>query len=196
MIRSIHNFVTHNVTKIYHGHSNIILDLSGFKSRILDLLSGIWSYWIRGREFLILRYVASLKAGQSALYTTHVTASEIQNGLAEKRTRMDADGCTEYRNLLCDKICRPTPRLFQRTPRRTARRIYMYIHEAYVYATSFVIYWLCLWLIPISAIDPRWTLLITNEIRTSTVKMNSVILSFIAEECRRKYFWNLIFLNS
>ena len=99
----------------------------------LDSNSGSWIYWAGSDrtefavEFLIFRYVASLKAGQSALYTTHVTASEIQNGLAEKRTRMDADGCTEYRNLLCDKICRPTPRLFQRTPRRTAHgNIYVY----------------------------------------------------------------------
>lgn len=143
MIHSIRNFVTRNVTKIYHGHSNIILDLSGFKFRIYWAGSDRTEFAV---EFLILRYVASLKAGQSALYTTHVMASEIQNGLAEKRTRMDADGCTEYRNLLCDKICRPTPRLFQRTPRRTARRnICIYTKLMYMpwvsWYTGFVFDW-------------------------------------------------------
>ena len=166
IIRSIRNPATRNVTKIYNGHSNITLDLFGFKFRILDLLSGIWSSEF-AVEFLILTYVASLKAGQSALYTTYVTTSETQNGLAEKRTRMDADGCTEYRNLLCDKICRPTPRLLQRkTPRRTARGIY--IHEAYVHAASFVIYIHTGFALTDSDcyIDRRLTLLITNEIRT------------------------------
>lgn len=33
--------------------------------------------------------MASLKAGEPALYATHVAASEIQNGLAERRTRTD-----------------------------------------------------------------------------------------------------------